>query len=73
MNTDSDSDASIVIIDEVNADADVEIRDIKAEIPSNSMDRDFLMHRSDNGNEQNAQEIPLHCQHMGYSIDANEQ
>ena len=73
INTDSDSDASIVIIDEVNADAAVEIRDIKAEIPSTSMERDFLMHRSDNGNEQNAEEIPLHYQHMGYSIDANEQ
>ena len=73
INTDSDSDASIVIIDEVNAAAAVEIRDIKVEIPSTSMDRDFLMHCSDNGNEQNAQEIPLDYQQMSYSIDANEQ
>ena len=38
INIDSDSDASIVIIDEVNADNVAEIKDIKTEIPSTSMD-----------------------------------
>ena len=52
INIDSDRDASIVIIDEVNADDVVEIKDIKTEIPSTSMDTDFLMGRSDTGNKK---------------------
>ena len=38
INIDSDSDASIVITDEVNADDVAEIKDIKTEIPTTSMD-----------------------------------
>ena len=37
------------------------------------MEMDFLMDRSDTGNEQNTEEIPLHYELMDYSIDANEQ
>ena len=73
INTNSDSDASIVITDDVNADDVGEIKDIKTEIPRTSMEMDFLMDRSDTGNEQNAEEIPLHYELMDYSIDANEQ
>ena len=71
INTDSDSDASIVLIDEVNADDVGEIKDIKTEIPRTSMETDFLTDRSDTGNERTAEEIPLHYEHMDYSIDAN--
>ena len=73
INIDSDSDASIVIIDEVNADDVGEIKDIKTEIPRTSMETDFLMDRSDTGNERNAVEIPLHYEPMDYSIDENKQ
>ena len=73
INIDSASDASIVIIDEVNA-ADVgEIMDIKTEISRTSMETDFLMDLSDTGNERNAEEIPLHYEPMDYSTDANKQ
>ena len=58
INVDSDSDASIVIIDE---------------IPSTIMDTDILIDRSATGNERNAEEIPLHYELMDYFIDANEQ
>ena len=73
INTDCDNDASIVIIDEVNADDLGEIKDIKTEIPGTSMEIDFLMDRSGTGNEQNAEEILLHYEPMDYSIDANAQ
>ena len=73
INTDSDSDASIVIIDEVNADDVGEIKDIKIEIPSTRMETDFLTDQSDTGNERNAEENPFHYEPMDYSIDANEQ
>ena len=73
INTDRDSDASIVLIDEVNADDVGEIKDIKTEIPRTSMETDFLTDRSDTGNEQTAEELPLHYEHMDYSIDANKQ
>ena len=72
INNDSDNDASIVITDKVNADDFVEIKDIKTEIPSTSVDTDFLMDWSDTGNERNAEEIPFHYDPMDYSIDANE-
>ena len=71
INTDSDSDASIVINDEVNTDDVGEIKDIKNEIPRTSMETDFPMDRSDTGNKQNAEEVPLHYEPMDYSIDAN--
>ena len=54
-NIDSDSDASIVIIDEVNADDVEEIKDIKTDIHGTSMEIDFFMNRSDTGNERNAE------------------
>ena len=73
INTDSDSDASIVIIDEVNADDVGEIKDIKIEIRRTSMETDFLMDRSDTGNERNTEEIPLHYEPIHYSINANKQ
>ena len=73
INTDSDSHASIVIIDEVKADDVAEVKDIKTEIPSTNVDTDFLMYRPDTGNGRNAEEIPLHYEPMDYSIDANEQ
>ena len=73
INIDSDRDASIDIIDKVNADDVVEIKDIKTEIPSTSMDTDFLMGRSDTGNKQNAEEIPLYYEPTDYSTDVNEQ
>ena len=73
INTDRDSDASIVLIDEVNADDVGEIKDIKTEIPRTSMETDFLTDRSDTGNERTAEELPLHYEHMDYSIDANKQ
>ena len=57
----------------MNADNVVEIKDVKTEIPSASMDTDFLMDRSDTGNEQNSGAFPLHNEPMDYSIDANEQ
>ena len=68
INIGSDSDASIVIIDDVG-----EIKDIKTDIPGTSMETDFLMDRSDTGNERNAVEIPLHYEPMDYSIDENKQ
>ena len=37
------------------------------------MKTDFLMDRSDTGNERNAEEIPLHYKPMDYSIDENKQ
>ena len=37
------------------------------------MDTDFLLERSDTGNERNAEEIPLHYEPIDYSFDANEQ
>ena len=37
------------------------------------MDTDFFMEWSDTGNEENAEEIPLHYEPMDYSTDANEQ
>lgn len=43
INTYSDSDASIVITDELNEDDDVETKGIKTEIPSTNMDTDFFM------------------------------
>ena len=73
INIDSDSDASIVIIDEVNVDDVGEIKDIKTDIPGTSMETDFLMDQSDTGNERNAEEIPPHYEPMGYSIDENKQ
>ena len=73
INIDSDSDASIVIIDEVNADDVGEIKDIKIEIRRTSMEIDFLMDRSDTGDERNAEEIPLHYEPIDYSINANKQ
>ena len=73
INTDSDSDASIVINGEVNTDNVGEIKDTKNEIPRTSMETDFLVDRSDTGNERNVEEIPLHYEPMDYSIDANEQ
>ena len=54
-NIDSDSDASIVIIDEVNVDDVEEIKDIKTDIHGASMEIDFFMDRSDTGNERNAE------------------
>ena len=67
-NIDSDSDASIVIIDDVG-----EIKDIKTDIPGTSMETDFLMDQSDTGNGRNAEEISLHYEPMDYSIDENKQ
>ena len=43
INTYSDSDASIVITDELNEDDDVETKGIKTEIASTNMDTDFFM------------------------------
>ena len=60
INIDSDSDASIVIIDEVNADDAGETNDIETEVPRTSIDTYFLMDWSDTGNEQNTEEIPLY-------------
>ena len=48
-----------------------DVREIK--IPGTSMEKDFLMDRSDTGNERNAVEIPLHYEPMDYSIDENKQ
>ena len=45
INIDSDSDASVVIIDEINSDDVWQIKDIKIEIPGTSMETDFLMDR----------------------------
>ena len=59
INIDSDSDASIVIIDEVNADNVGEINDIKTDIPGTSMEIDFFMDRSDTGNECRINWTPL--------------
>ena len=73
INIVSDSDASIVIIDEVDADDVGGIMDIKTEITGASMETDFLMDQSDAGNDRNAEEIPLHYEHMDYSIDADKQ
>ena len=73
INIDSDSDASIVITDEVNDDDVGKIKDIKTEIARTSMETDFLMDRSDTGNERNAEETPLHYEPMDYSIDTNKQ
>ena len=72
INTDSDSDASIVIIDEVNADDAGETNDIETEILRTSIDTDFLMDWSDTGNEQNTEEIPLYYESMNSSIDKSE-
>ena len=73
INTDSDSDASIVIINDLNADDVGDIKDIKTEIPRTRMETDFLTDQSDTGNERNAEEILLHYGPMDYSIDANKQ
>ena len=73
IDTDSDIDASIVIIDEVNSDDIVQIKDTKTEIPSTSLDTDFLMDQPNNGNKKNAEEIQLHSEPMNYSDDCNEQ
>ena len=73
INIDSDSDASIVTIGEVNADDVGEIKDIKSDIPGTSLETNFLMDRSDTGNERNAEEIPLHYKPMDYSINENKQ
>ena len=73
INIDSDSNASIVIIDEVNTDYVQEIKEIKTDIPGTSMEKEFLMNWSDTGNEWNAEEIPLHYEPMDYSIDENKQ
>ena len=54
--------------DELNAYNTVKIKDIKTEVASTKMGTDCLVYRSDTGNEQNAEEIPLK-----YSIDANGQ
>ena len=72
INTDSDSDASIVIIDEVNADDAGETNDIETEILRTSIDTDFLMDWSDTGNEQNTEEIPLYYEPMNSSIGKSE-
>ena len=45
------------------------IKDIKTDIPGTSIEADFLMDRSDTGNERNAEEIPLYYEPMDYSID----
>ena len=60
INIDSDSDAPIVIIDEVNADDAGETNDIETEVPRTSIDTYFLMDWSDTSNEQNTEEIPLY-------------
>ena len=60
INIDSDSDAPIVIIDEVNADDAGETNDIETEVPRTSIDTYYLMDWSDTGNEQNTEEIPLY-------------
>ena len=73
INTDSDSDASIVIINDLNADDVGDIKDIKTEIPRTRMETDFLTDQSDTGNERNAEEILLHDGPMDYPIDANKQ
>ena len=57
----------------MNADDVREIKNIKTDIPGTSMETDFLMDRSDTGNERNAVEIPLHYEPMDYSIDENKQ
>ena len=57
----------------MNADDVGKIKDIKTDIPGTSMETDFLMDRSDTGNERNAEKIPLYYEPMVYSIDENKQ
>ena len=68
INIGSDSDASIVIIDDVG-----EIKDIKIDIPGTSMETDFIMDQSYTGNGRNAEEISLHYESMDYSVNENKQ
>ena len=51
----------------------VDIKEIKTEIPSTSIDTDFLMDQLDNGYEQNEEETLLHYGPIDYSVDDNEQ